>query len=248
MHLRVAIIAVCSILPDYSGTARVCSAAEPLSNIKVLIVTGGHGFERKPFFDMFRQEPDLTFEEARQGQSATAYERDDLRDFDVVLLYDMKQEITAEQRRALVSLTERGTGIVVLHHALVSYQDWPEYEKIAGGRYPEGQDHRGEVTKELGYRHDVDIPVEIIAKDHPVAAGLSDFVIHDEIYWGFRVAPDVTPLLRTSHPDSGNPLAWAHEAGKSRVVTIQLGDSPSAYADRDFRRLVRQSVQWVARR
>ena len=24
-----------------------------------------------------------------------------------------------------------------MHHALVSYQDWPEYERIIGGRYPE---------------------------------------------------------------------------------------------------------------
>jgi uncharacterized protein len=228
--------------------AAIGHAADSAGKIKLLIVTGGHGFQREPFIEIFRQLPEVTFKEAQQGETATAYAREDLQDFDVVLLFDMKQEITDQQKAAFLALAEHGTGLVVLHHALVSYQDWPEYEKVVGGRYPEDQGHRGEVTKELGYRHNVDIPVRVIAREHPVTAGLSDFLIHDEIYWGFRVAHDVIPLLVTTHPDSGNPLAWAHEVSKARVVTIQLGDSPSAYTHPSFRRLIRQSIEWVARR
>src|SRR5207245_1252022 len=82
-------------------------------------------------------------------------------------------------------LVVKGSGWVVLHHALVSYQHWPEYEKIIGGRYPEAEGKSGVVTAETGYQHDVEIPVLIVAKEHPVTAGLKDFTIHDEIYWGF---------------------------------------------------------------
>ena len=39
-----------------------------------------------------------------------------------------------------------GIGLVVLHHALVSYQHWPEYERIIGGRYPESDGKSGVVT------------------------------------------------------------------------------------------------------
>ena len=86
----------------------------------------------------------------------------------------------------------------------------------------------------------------IAAQDHPVTSGLSNFVIHDEIYWGFRVGPDITPLLTTSHAKSGKPLAWARTEKKSRVVFIQLGHGPEAFANSNYRRLVAQSIRWAA--
>ncbi len=147
----------------------------------------------------------------------------------------MVQNITDAQKAKFLSLFDKGIGLVVLHHALVSYQHWPEYERIIGGRYPEAEGKSGVVTPAVGYEHDVDIPVVIAAQDHPVASGLSNFVIHDEIYWGFRVGPDITPLLTTSHAKSSKPLAWARTEKKSRVVFIQLGHGPEAFALFDIR-------------
>ena len=224
----------------------VLLAAEGGEKLKALIVTGGHGFEREPFFKMFADNPEITFIEAKQGKSSDAYDRDDLLTYDVVVLYDMVQNITDTQKTRVLSLFDKGIGLVVLHHALVSYQQWPEFEQIIGGTYPEPQDKKGAVTPELGYEHDVDIPVQIVAKEHPVTAGLKDFVIHDEIYWGFRVRPDVTPLLSTTHPKSGKPLAWARTQGKSRVVYIQLGHGPEAFENPNYQRLIAQSIRWTA--
>ncbi len=79
-------------------------------------------------------------------------------------------------------------------------------------------------------------------------AGLNNFVIHDEIYWGFRVGQDITPLLTTTHPKSGKPLAWARTEKNSRVVFIQLGHGPEAFEDSNYRRLLAQSVRWAANR
>ncbi|HZO85904.1 MAG TPA: ThuA domain-containing protein, partial [Verrucomicrobiae bacterium] len=146
-----------------------------------------------------------------------------------------------------MSLFERGIGLVVLHHALCAYQQWPEYERIIGGRYAEPGNKPGVVTEAVGYEHDVDVPVKILARDHPVTAGLKDFTIHDEIYWGFRVGGDVTPLLTTTHPKSGKPLGWARTEGKSRVVFIQLGHGPEAFENSNYRKLVAQSIAWVAK-
>lgn len=221
---------------------------QPTDKIKVLIVTGGHDFEQEPFFKLFGEIPGITFEEAKHGKTATVFEREDLLDFDAIVLFDMMRDITDDQKAAFVGLTERGIGLVVLHHALVSYQNWPEYERIIGGRYPENADRAGQATKEVGYRHDVDMPINVVAPDHPVTRGLRDFLIHDEIYWGFRVAPQAVPLLTTTHPESGNPIAWAHEANKSRVVTIQPGHGPAVYSHPLYRQLVGQSIEWVARR
>ncbi|MCW5553614.1 MAG: ThuA domain-containing protein [Verrucomicrobiae bacterium] len=217
---------------------------------KVLVVTGGHGFNQPAFFKMFQDNAEIAFTTAEHAKSgATVFERDDLARYDVLVLYDMVRHITEKQKAALLTQLDRGVGLVVLHHALVSYPEWPEYERIIGGRYTEPDpDKPGTVTEQVGWQHDVEVPVVIVARDHPVTKGLNDFVIHDEIYWGYRVRPDVTPLLTTTHPKSGKPLAWAQTYRKSRVVYLQLGHGPEAYEHPNYRRLLAQSIRWTARK
>jgi type 1 glutamine amidotransferase len=223
------------------------SAAEKL---KVMIVTGGHGFEKEPFFKMFENNSEISFTTAsHSGANASVYERDDLLSYDVAVLYDMPKEINESQKQNFLSLFDKGIGVVVLHHALVSYPNWPEYEKIIGGHYSEPDPKRpGTVTEQAGYQHDVDIPVVIVAKNHPVTAGLNDFMINDEIYWGFQVRPGVTTLITTTHPKSGKPLGWTRMQGKSRLVYLQLGHGPSAFNDPNYRKLLAQSIRWTAKR
>jgi len=214
--------------------------------LKVLVVTGGHGFQRDAFFQVFKDNPEITFSEAKHTKDATGYERDDLLSHDVVVLYDMPKTITEPQKEKFLSLFKKGSGVLIMHHALVSYQHWSEYERIIGGRYPEEDGKSGAVTEQVGWQHDVDVPVVIVAKEHPITKGLKDFLIHDEIYWGFRVGSDVQPLLTTTHPKSGKPLMWTRREGNSRLVYLQLGHGPSAFKDANFRELVARSIKWVA--
>jgi uncharacterized protein len=206
--------------------------------VNVLVVTGGHNFDREPFFRMFEEDPGIRYTEAAHTSDADGFERDDLAAYDVVVLYDMPRTITGAQKERFLSLVERGAGIVALHHALVSYPEWPDYERIIGGRYPENDGG--------GYEHDVDVPIVVTATDHPVTHGVLDFDIHDEIYWGFRVGGDVTPLLSTTHPQSGNPLAWVRTEGDSRVVYIQPGHGPQVFEHAQYRRLLAQAIRWAA--
>ena len=224
-------------------------AAETGAKTKVLVVTGGHGFEEEPFFKMVADNAAIDFAAAAHSKTnASVFDRDDLLSYDVVVLYDMPQNITEKQKARFQSLFDKGVGLVVLHHALGSYQSWPEYEQIIGGRYQEPDPKKpGTVTEAVGWQHDVDIPVTIVATNHPVTAGLSDFTIFDEIYWGFRVGKDVTPLISTTHPKSGKPLAWAHTQGKSRVVYLQLGHGKEAFENPNYRKLVAQSIRWTTK-
>jgi type 1 glutamine amidotransferase len=226
----------------------VCSAAEQ-KKLNVLVITGGHGFDTNEFFRVFSDNAEITFTNAVQSRSSsTAYDRSDLLNYDCIVLYDMVQNITDAQKAKFLSIFDKGVGLVVMHHALVSYQAWPEFERIIGGTYPEPQDKKGKVTPELGYEHDVDMPVVIVAKDHPVTAGLSNFTLNDEIYWGFRTGSDSKPLITTTHPKSGKPLAWYRTEKKSRVVYLQLGHGPSAFNNSNYRKLVAQSIRWTATR
>lgn len=216
--------------------------------LRVLVVTGGHGFEAEPFFKIFQENPEITFTAVKHRKDADAFEREDLLSHDVVVLYDMPKTITEAQKARFLALFEKGVGVLVLHHALVSYQQWDDYERIIGGRYPEAPGKGGVVTPEVGYEHDVEIPVTIVAKDHPITQGLADFTIHDEIYWGYRVQPDVTPLLRTTHAKNDKPLAWVRSEGASRVAYLQLGHGRSAYENPQYRQLVAAGIRWVGRR
>src|SRR6266446_1987180 len=126
MKARVMFALIAALL---ANKASVVSAAN--SKIRTLIITGGQGFEKEAFFDVFKSNPPIAFTNAAQGKaSADAYEREDLLSYDVVVLYDMPKNITDAQKAKFVSLFDRGIGLVVLHHALVSYQHWPEYERI----------------------------------------------------------------------------------------------------------------------
>ncbi|MBI5773694.1 MAG: ThuA domain-containing protein [Verrucomicrobia bacterium] len=222
-------------------------AAGSPAKTKVLVITGGHAFEQEPFFKIFRDNTNIAFTAAAHDKtSATAWESADVSASDVVVLYDMPMNITDAQKARFLALFDKGTGLVVLHHALVSFQDWPGYERIIGGRYPKPPKGQPQVTDQIGYQHDVDFQIVIADRQHPITKGLKDFPIHDEIYWGFRTGADAHPLLTTSHEKSGKPLMWTRTEKKSRVVFLQLGHDHSAYENPNYRTLVARAIQWAA--
>jgi type 1 glutamine amidotransferase len=209
--------------------------------IKVLVVTGGHGFKAEPFFNMFADNPEITYAAAAQHANAEAYDREDLFSYDVVVLYDSPTKITDEQRARFLQLFDKGIGVIVLHHAYLSYPMWDEYERIAGGKYVYQNEQMINGITSSTYEGDVDIPVSVAAK-HPVTAGLSDFVVRDELYSNMHMLNNSKPILK----NGDQWLAWCRTEKKSRVVGTILGHG--CYDDPNFRKLIDQSIRWVAKR
>lgn len=206
---------------------------------RVLIITGGHEFEREAFFEMFEEMPGVDYQEVIHPEANQIYDSILLDQIDVLLFYDMVQEIEETEKEAFIKLLEEGKGILFLHHSLVNYQEWEEFETIIGGRY---------ILSDQGgstYRHDVDMPVHVVDKNHPLTKGVDDFIIHDEAYGNFRVLPTVSPLLTTTHPESGDIIGWTNSYGKSRIVYLQLGHDHHAYENPNFRLLLKQAIDWV---
>jgi uncharacterized protein len=208
---------------------------------RIMVITGGHDFEKEAFFDMFEDMEGVQYKEIIQPLANRLYASDLMDRFDVLLFYDMVQEIDDAGKEAFTDLLDQGKGVVFLHHSLVSYQDWDEFEKIIGGRYVLSGPEEDSST----YRHDVDIPVTVLDKHHSITDGVDDFVIHDEVYGNFKVLPTVHPLLGTSHNESGKIIGWTNSYGNSRIVYIQLGHDHFAYENPSFRRLIKQSILWV---
>ncbi|GBC96156.1 hypothetical protein HRbin16_01957 [bacterium HR16] len=219
------------------------------SPVRVLIVTGGHDFEREPFFEMFRSFEGITFVEVQHPDAHARLTPEAARGYDVIVLYDMWQPISEESKAAFVKLLRSGKGLVALHHSLASYQLWDEYRNIIGGRwYTEKWRQNGVERPPSTFQHDVQFKVHIVDKKHPVTRGMQDFNIRDETYGNFEVLPKVKPLLTTDEPTSNRVIAWTHTYGRSRVVYIQLGHDHYAYENPNYRRLVLQAIRWVAGR
>jgi type 1 glutamine amidotransferase len=219
------------------------------SNLDVLIITGGRSdFEREAFYEMFNTFANVDYREVSQPEANQKLTSSFYDVFDVLIFYDMVQDITDQQKAAFINMLQKGKGVVFLHHALASYREWDEYENIIGGRFyldlkPDTEEKAGYPVST--YEHNVDIPVSIVAKNHPVTSGLEDFIIHDETYGDFKVLLHVHPLLSTSHPASDDIIGWTHSYGKSPVVYIQPGHNHAAFQNPNYRRLVGQAIRWV---
>jgi type 1 glutamine amidotransferase len=217
----------------------------PPPPLKVLVVTGGHGFQAAPFFKMFEDDAGISYTATKQEKAAESYDRADLYSYDVVVLYDSPSNITETQQARFRGLFERGIGVVVMHHALLSYQKWPEFERVAGAKYLLDDERVGDlVVPESTYQGNVDIAVKLAAKPHLVTAGLHDFTLHDELYRRMRMGQDITILAGTD----AEPLVWVRTEGKSRIVGTSLGHGVGSFDDPNFRTLLARSIRWVAKR
>lgn len=225
-------------------------AAASTPKIRVLVVTGGHPFQHDEFFEVFKSFPDVEYVEAIHPENGNVFERvkkaegpTEAARYDVIVLYDMWQKLSDEGKKSFVTLLKRGKGLVAMHHCIGSYQDWPEYERIIGGKYYL-QPSAGRPAST--YKHDVDMHVKIANPTHPIVAGMKEFDIHDEAYGKFTTADDIQPLLTTDHPDSGNCIAWTRTYGNARVCYVELGHDAKAYENPAYRQIVGQAIRWAA--
>lgn len=215
------------------------------NKIRVLIFTGGHDFDRKEFFAMFDGHPDIMWREAVHPEAQQWFAPDKADDFDVMVWYDMWQEITDESKANLVSLLKTRKPLVALHHSAASFNDWPEAIKIVGGRFnlKPRDGHPGST-----YKHDQLVKVKVADRNHPITRFMSDFDILDETYGQLQLLPGVTPLLTTGNSASSEVIGWTHIYANSPVTYIQLGHDALSYASPSLRRLIVQAIRYGAGR
>lgn len=228
------------------------SAGESLDEqkVRVLVVTGGHDFEQKPFYALFEDIPDVVYTKAVFPAAAKLLTPALSKDYDVVVFYDMwAKGIALQHQQAFVELLQSGIGVVALHHTLAAHETWPEYAKIIGGKYHrEEQVVNGRTIAKSGFLHDQKVEVNIADDDHPIVRGLEDFEIHDETYRDYHTDPTAKVLLTTNNPTSDPELAWVTTYGNSRVFYLQLGHGPEAYEHPTYRQLVARGIRWAAGR
>jgi type 1 glutamine amidotransferase len=220
-------------------------SSRPERDLTILLLTGGHPYERAPFLELFDGLDGIRYDEVQFPAAAERFAHA-IPAYDAFVFYDFKQSMPADSRRALLDALGTGAGAVFLHHAIYSQIDWPEYRKIIGGYWDsapfevDGMTY-GPSTAVV----DQQLAVSIVDPSHPVTRGMGAFQLADECYGNYYIAPSVTPLLRTDHAQSESILGWSHYYEGAPVVYLQSGHGPSSYGNPSFRRLVQQAIRWA---
>jgi type 1 glutamine amidotransferase len=207
--------------------------------IRVMVVTGGHD-HAPDFYAMFTGRDDLA---VTVNPHPDAFVDDILKNYDVLVLYDMCQTVPEAQRGNLREFLESGKGVVILHHALVSLNDWQWWwEDVRAGKYFE-QAEPGHAAST--YKHGQELVVKPVGR-HPITDGIGEIHIIDETYKNVWISPKAQILLKTNHPLADGPLMWVSPYEKSRVVYCMLGHGPEAHNHPQYQQLVHNAVRWVA--
>ena len=204
--------------------------------MQIAVVTGEHGFREKDFDAVF------------QGMESITFVREDLDDFvdnpmqneyDTVVFYNFHRPYPTEtQAKSILGLTEKGQGIVILHHAILAFPEWDAFSDMCG------IDERAE----FDYFPKQTFQVQIVDKSHPITEGLSDWELGDETYTMTSAGEDSTILLTTNHPDSMDVLGWTREYANSRIFCLQSGHDNVTYSNPNFREVLKRGIQWCGKK
>ena len=64
-------------------------AKQPQGKIRVLLVTGGHAFEKEPFFKLFKDNPDITYQAVEHPNAYAMLKAEAASQYDVIVTYDL---------------------------------------------------------------------------------------------------------------------------------------------------------------
>ncbi|HOQ33557.1 MAG TPA: ThuA domain-containing protein [Candidatus Hydrogenedens sp.] len=218
------------------------------SQVRVAIITGGHGYDKEPFEAMWTSITEMKPTYFDYGvKKCEFFDKDHSDEFDTIVFYNFHQKITPKQQQNFLKMLEKGKRIIVMHHAISAFPEWNEFNKIIGAKYfSEDMEWEGKKYERSKYKHDVKIPVHVADKNHPITQGVEDFEEIDETYSGYYIAPEVHVLLTTNCPENTPFIAWVNKYNNSEIFFVQLGHGPQIFANEQFRKLISNAIKWAS--
>jgi len=209
---------------------------------RVAVVTGGHAFDVPNFHLLFRRLAGL--DAILQSMDDFASSSQETRDgYDVIVFYHMLKGspldtgqpwYSGKPLSALERLKETGQGLVVLHHALLAYEEWPAWRELSG---------INPVFR--SYQHDQLLKVRVLNREQAITAGLADFELVDETYEMDEPDAGNEILLGTDHPQSLKALAWTRRYGRSKVFSLVMGHDNQCWSSPYFTEVLRRGILWT---
>lgn len=153
-----------------------------------------------------------------------------------------EQAFTLDPRDAALieGFVTSGGALLALHGAVICFDAQPTWRALCGAAWNwDASSH-----PPAGVAH---ISVTGAGRVHPITRGLDDFSLHDEVYGFLDEDPGLTPLLTSTHGDRVQPVLWARDVGRGRVVTDVLGHGPESFEDPTHRTILRRAAAWARR-
>jgi len=212
--------------------------------VSVAVITGGHPYDVINFRRFFGRLGGIDAYVQHMEDFATSSQR--VRDsYDAVLFYGMPRTPPADDGvpddagkplTALLHLGARAQGIVVLHHGLLGYPQWPVWDEITGI-----------ADRTLAaYDHDQRLFISVADADHPVCRGLAGWDLVDETYTMASPGADSHVLLTTDHPKSMAVIGWTRQYRRSRVFCCALGHDNVTWQNINFATVIQRGLLWSA--
>jgi uncharacterized protein len=243
LALASVVFSSCSQPTEPTSHSKEEAAPVDVDSVRVAVVTGGHAFDVPEFYRLFLELPGVDAYPQHMEHFASSSEA--VRDaYDAVVFYGMERGEVPEAgphyagntKEALERIVERGQGIVILHHALLAWEKWDFWDQVIG------HDERN-----FRWKPELDLKIDVAAKEHPVTRGMANFATIDEGYiLHGKHDGQSTVLLTAEHQDIMKEVAWAREVGECRVFVLTLGDNPDAWSNTGFRDVLGRGINWVA--
>lgn len=213
--------------------------------IQVLIVTGidhpAHNWRQTApaLAEVLGKDPRL---HVRTIEDPNFLDSSALQQYDVIVVHFMNWEQPAPAAKARANLRKfvgDGKGLFVVHFGCGAFQDWPEFQKLAGRVWdPKARAH----DPHGAFR------VTITDTQHPITQGMQSFQTEDELYTCLAGDQPVHMLAtaRSKVDDKDYPMAFVLTYGKGRVFHSALGHDAKAIRNPSVAELFRRGCAWAA--
>ena len=207
--------------------------------LNVAVIEGFHPFNVPQWHAMFRALEGVHYFQQTIDNWAADW-GNCRKDYDVALFYNMNMDMKASPfadaiDKALRELGDTKQGLVVLHHAILSYPDNPVWSEIVGIK-----------DRAFDYHVDQDLTVEIANESHPIAKDLRPWPLHDETYTMADAGEGSEILFTAQHPKSMKTLGWTRTHRNTRVFCFQPGHDNHAWENVTFREVLLRGIRWAA--
>ncbi len=244
--MRVVKLAVLSLLTLGAVVCQSQPSAAQETKIPTLIVTGHDVLPAHPWRDttalVRKQLEDSGKFDVKVCEDTSILESSTLDVYKVIVLnfgfWDVPQ-LSDRAKEHLLAYVKNGGGLMPLHFACSSYQDWPEYRELIGRVWVKGEAGHGPRAK---------FTVKIVDQQHPITKGMTDFVADDELYAKLSGDADIQVLATADSDWSGKtePLLFVKKYGKGIVVHNLLGHDVPGRDYPEYAKLIVRGAEFAA--
>jgi|SRR5690554_1836034 len=142
------------------------------------------------------------------------------------------EKLEKKQVTALSGWVKNGGGLLAAHAATVTGRSPSELRRLIGGSF-------------LSHPEPFAFTVYPLLEKHPITAGLKAFTVYDEFYME-EYDPSVRLHMIAVDRGTAYPMVWSKTENKGKVAHVALGHDENVWNHPAYRRLMLQSVIWLA--